>query len=552
MRVAILGFLLLVVRPAAAQRVLGIGGDAATLPAGVLRVGISAIWDRANERYDADGILYPLGANASTTSWNGRYDSRLALAQGLVALLSGQSDFDATLGTLTIGRRDASADAVLSVEAGVLSRLTIGARIQNSSHGIEPRILLNPGRVEGTMGFNPAWTNTTARNRNALIVSQFDSAVAQTTRRVGLCQGTPSTPGCGAILANVAGAEALVMNATAFASALNTLYGGRKGSSGLPFVPTAGSAAYLAMSQRILGYGDQFKALGITTLGTQVPTAAGLFSLADLNALLTDSLYGYGMQSIRTVHAYGTGELAVHAKLRVFDMLGAENASIRGFKIRQAIEGFIRVNGGSAPDVTEPFAPMAGEGSGAMAARSYTDLFYGERWSTSIVASIESPQQADYTMRVAAADAPSVGGMPFPLQPASREIRATKRPAARLDLQITPRVSVARNLWLGASWHFARQDAETWNVRTASGDGAAAWSVKDIAAFTSGTGWSEHRLTLGGTYSTVSAVRDGTATLPFDVTYEHAQTITGRGWRVSHLNRDVVTVRWYPRIWGRW
>jgi hypothetical protein len=44
------------------------------------------------------------------------------------------------------------------------------------------------------MGFNPAWTSTTARDRNAALVTQFDSAVTQTTRRITQCQSAPSPP----------------------------------------------------------------------------------------------------------------------------------------------------------------------------------------------------------------------------------------------------------------------------------------------------------------------------------------------------------------------
>src|SRR3972149_748247 len=64
--------------PLAAQRALGLGDDAATLPKGVLRVGAGLQWDRANERYDAQGKLRPLGASASTSSWNGQYNTSLA------------------------------------------------------------------------------------------------------------------------------------------------------------------------------------------------------------------------------------------------------------------------------------------------------------------------------------------------------------------------------------------------------------------------------------------------------------------------------------------
>ena len=88
-------------RPAGAQRVLGIGDDASTLPRGVLRVTAGVLWERANERYDADGKLHTLGASTSASVWNGRYDPRLAAADPLVVALSGLAGF---IGMLSFAR----------------------------------------------------------------------------------------------------------------------------------------------------------------------------------------------------------------------------------------------------------------------------------------------------------------------------------------------------------------------------------------------------------------------------------------------------------------
>ncbi|HEY3286914.1 MAG TPA: hypothetical protein VGJ96_07300 [Gemmatimonadaceae bacterium] len=543
--------LLLAAAPAAAQRALGIGGDASTLPTGVLRIGTSALWDRANERYDASGKLRPLGASASAASWNGGYDASLAAAAPLVSALSGVAGFDPSLGALAIGRRDASTDAALSAEVGVMARLTIGAQLRVANHAIEPRIQLNAGRVEGSMGFNPAWANKSARDRNTALLTQFDSALAQTTRRIAQCQAGPTATGCAPIAANVAGAQTLVSNAAAFAAALNQLYGGRRNSAGLPFVPVANGAAQQAIDQRVQGYRDQFAALGITAIGTQGPVAAALFSHGNLATLLTDSLYGYRLRPLRAVHAYGLGEVSLHAKARVFDMLGADSAIIRGFAVRQSVGATVRLSGGSSPDADEPFAPVAGEGGSGFTLQSFTDLFYNQRFSASIVVGVDNAQAQEYAARIPSATAPSVGGVPFPLVPADREVQLTRTPGARLDISVTPRVALARNIWLGASWTFARQAADRWSTAALPASIAGAVESADVQAWASGTDWTEQRVALGGTYSTVAAAHEGHAKVAFDVSYEHQQTLTGNGWRVSHLSRDVVTVRWYPRIWGR-
>jgi len=541
--------LLAAVQSAAAQRSLGMGDDASTLPSGRLRLSVGGLWDRANERYDADGKLRPLGASA--TPWNGAYDPRLTTASALVTTLSGLSSFDGSLGSLTIKRRDASTDALFGAEYGVFPWLTVAARLRIASHGIEPYIALNPRGIEGSMGLNPAWLHADARDRNALLVTQFDSAIAQTSRRISTCQVSPATAGCAPIIANVAGAQSLVTNATAFANALNSLYGGRKNAAGLPFVPVANAAAQLAINQRVLGYRDQFASLGNGAIGTSGPAAAVLMSPSDLSTLLTDSLYGYMLRPLRTVHAYGIGDISASAKLRVYQTVGDDTASIRGFAFRQAVGVSVRVNGGASPGANEPYAPMTGNGSGGYALQSFTDLFYGARLAATVVLGLEQSLAQDYAARIPSVSAPTVGGVSFPLVFADREVVLSRTPGSRVDIAVTPRMALTGNIWLGASWTYASQGADTWTTTGAAASSSASAISSDAQTWAAATNWTEQRLVLGGTYSTVEAVHEGRAKLAFDVTFQHEQTIAGSGWRVPHLSRDVVTVRWYHRLWGR-
>ena len=177
----------------------------------MLRITAGALWDRANERFDADGKLRPLGAASSVSSWDGRYDARLGAANPLVSTLSGLTGFDASLGALSIARRDASVDAPLGLEFGVMSRLTVGVRLRAASHAIEPAVTHQSGAHRGHHGVQPRMDqHRGARSQNALLVAQFDSAAAQTTRRIAQCQALPATSGCGSLLAGLPAAQALV------------------------------------------------------------------------------------------------------------------------------------------------------------------------------------------------------------------------------------------------------------------------------------------------------------------------------------------------------
>ena len=419
-----------------------------------------------------------------------------------------------------------------------------------ASHAIEPSVGINPGRIEGTMGFNPAWNNTAARDRNSQLLAQFDSATAQMTRRIAQCQASPATAGCASVLANVPGAQGLVARGGAFASALNQLYGGRAGAAGLPFVPVGNGVAQQAINQRVQGYRDQFTALGNGAIGTQGPAGSALFSPSDISRLLTDSLYGYLLRPMRAVHAYGPGEIAVRLKLRLFQTIGDDTATIRGFAVRQSAGASLRLGGGSDPAADEAFAPTTGEGSSGFGAQSFTDLWYGNRLSASIVLGFDQGQAQEFVTRIPDAATPSIGGAPFPILLGEREVTLSRTPGSRLDITVTPRVSLTRNIWIGGSWAWSRQEADSWRL-TASPPEDLSTLAADAQAWAAGTDWSEHRLGLGGTYSTVAAARAGRARWAFDVTYQHQQTSIGRGWRVPRITRDVVSVRWYPRFWGR-
>ena len=535
--------------PVAAQRVLGPWDDASTLRAGTLRVSLGALWDRANERYDANGKLHALGAAASPTSWNGAYDARLLAANPLVANLSGIGAFDASLGTLQVGRRDGSTDVPISVELGVLSRLTLGASVRVVSHSIETGVVINPGRIEGTMGFNPAWFTSGAYDRNTLIVSQFDSASAQTSRRLAQCQASPAGAGCSSLLGNVSGVQALIASAAVFANTLNALYGGRANAAGLPFVPVSNTTAQLAIDQRIQGYRDQFAAYGNSNIGTQGPAGATRFSSNDVARLLSDSLYGYGLRPLRNVHAYGLAEATVTAKARLFDNTGADTSAIRGFKIRQSAGIALRLGGANAPAADEVFAPSAGSIGGGVTAQSFTDLFYGSRLAASVSVAFSNYGAEDFAVRLPSADAPAVGGVAFPFLRADRQVNLSRTPGARLDVGVMPRLAVTRSIWLGAAWMYSRQAADSWSI-TSTPDGDTALP-RDATTWAAGTDWVEHRIGLGGTYSTAAAYRAGKARYNFDVSYEYQQVTTGAGVRVAKLTRDVVSVRWYPTVWGR-
>src|SRR4051812_12146435 len=98
--------------PASAQRVLGVGDDALVLPAGVFRLRTIGQWTWFNERYGMDtpgrpnGALEPLGVDFTLDTIGTRQFPNLASLQTGLQSLTGNPNWNATLGNTVVNLRD--------------------------------------------------------------------------------------------------------------------------------------------------------------------------------------------------------------------------------------------------------------------------------------------------------------------------------------------------------------------------------------------------------------------------------------------------------------
>src|SRR5436190_1541236 len=98
--------------PAAAQRVLGPGDDAAVLPAGVFRFRILDQWTSFDQRYGKDtpghanGALEPLGVDFTLDTIGVVQFPNVASLQSGIRSLTGMPNFGLTLGNTVVRLRD--------------------------------------------------------------------------------------------------------------------------------------------------------------------------------------------------------------------------------------------------------------------------------------------------------------------------------------------------------------------------------------------------------------------------------------------------------------
>jgi len=534
-------------RPVAAQRVIGAGDDAVTLPRGGFRFALGGEHTAQRDRW-RDGRLEGLGGPMTSGAFGALQFSMLAPVEQTVRAL-GVNDFNASLGVSTLDARQRFFVTPLSVEYGLSDRITLGARAALVRSRVEAQFRIRGDTGRATLGINPITAGSAVAVNNLTAIGAYSSAATNLGARLTACQGNPgAAPQCPTILAEAAAVTALISRTSAFATGLTSLYGaGLVG--GRRYVPLAGSAADSALRERADSMRVAFERYGITnvTSSTGLPLGAQLpVSGADIDRLFADSVEGYGARRLGDGSIIELGDVHLSAKVRLFDSFGPVVSrfapGVRG--IRQSLLVDVRLGTGT-PERPDAFLDLGtGTGTAAFAVRSLTDVVVNDRFWTTLSAGFSRAVAQDLTLRV-----PSDTGGGF--LESWRETTVPVTPGAQLDVAIAPRWQVSDYIALGALWQWRGKTADRHAIDSTATTPFGATvpllgSILDDASESS-----EQRFGWTATYSTLASRARGRPGMAFEISYSHLQSYSSGTGVVPKQWEDRLQLRYYTRFLGR-
>jgi hypothetical protein len=536
---------------ARAQAVLGPGDDATTPTRGRLRITIGNEWERYTEQYvgGATGAAQPLAAALQSDSLGPRQLPSLAPTEQALARLSGDASFRLTLGRSVAGANTNITRTPITAELGLLHRLALVVTLPIVRTRTVIFFNVNPTGAGGNVGANPARLgDATAVARAAEIYSQVRVADSTLAARLAECRGGSTAAYCAAILSDQAAVEALIVEARQFAQDFALVYG--VGAAPGAFVPQEGSAAQQGIERHIGALRQSFSTYQVGGITDTVPVAAtAAVGQRDLDRILTDSSLRIDLGAIRTVDRLWIGDLELGARLAFLNTLSSsERRAPRGFNVRSTLGALLRLGTGHAPAPDTLFAVPTGDGQTDVEMRSRTDVIFGRRLWANLDARYGWQLPDRRTLRIR--DAPLDFLAPLYTR---REVRRDL--GDYFELGVTPRLVLSRYFAVGALYDFRRKYRDAYSGRfvvDTAVTGMAAPLTLDASTLGRDTGTEAHRVGVGFAFSTLAAYESGKVSWPFEVSYQHLETVAGRGGYLPKSSEDRVSVRVQTRLfWWR-
>jgi hypothetical protein len=519
------------------------------VPRGSIRFSATSDWTSFDQRFGGGTAAtgpQSLGSDFTLDTIGIRQFPSLTGLQSELRALAGDANWNPTLGNSVLNLRDRVSAYTFSVEAGLAKRISLSVDVPYVVTRASPFFNVNTSGAEGNIGFNPALTNTAAAAQNTTLLSQFTASAASLTQKLADCGTNPGASGCPELNAQRAAAQSLIDNSTAFATGVNTVY------SASPFVPIRGTDAQLAIEARVAAFKalySQFAGFGVPQITSSGPFASqNRLTVIDAQQVLTDPAFGISADSLSTSTRSHFGDIAVGAKLSLFDSFrGSTRArmSPHGLNFRTAIGGAFQLPTGQV-ESPDNFLDIGTGGTKAIEGRWFADLLIGSHFWESFVVRINKPFADDQEMRIV--DAPGTAFAPlYARQMVHRALGRT------LQFETSPRLVINDFFSIGGQYIYRHKAQDQYSGTFTIP--AAVTGSSDITLDASGLGidseTKEQRAAGGLTYSNLYAFDQGRAKLPFEVSYLHAQTISGSGRAQPKSFSDTIQLRVYISLFGR-
>lgn len=518
---------------AIAQSITPLLPDAGVLPRSVVRVRQLVTFTRWDDLL-GDGGQRNIASILATDSVGIAQLPALAPVEASIRAASGISNFRVTAGNIVAAANSRIMSAPLVIEYGLFSRLTLGVAVPLVMTRTTLEAQLNPARGIANVGANPAQLGVAgAFEQNAAFVNALRDARATLLTRLSDCQANPSGAGCATLLAQATEAQSLAANTEAFASALENLYGtDPQTHPGQPFVPVAQSPVQRVIGDRITAIIQQYQ----TFLGTQIEgnvvSAAGPLA----NAGLQDLLQSVGRDTLASTDRTSIGDISVGLTFQLLNSLRANaDSTSGGVRYRAAINGTFRIGTGQPANPNRLFDVGTGYGQNGIEGGGALELWLGNRLSLSAVGSYTHQLGTIDVMRV-----PNAAGSAYPL---ALPFFGTYSAGDVLQASVSPRIRLAGSLGLTGEYSLIRVGADKYTVGGPLIDIDNVEQIPPTEPFGLAARTAQ-QIGVGFTYSAAIG-RRGPGALPFEVKFNHLETITGSGGPVAKTSRDLIELRVY-------
>ena len=518
--------------------------DAAPISAGMLRLSIANVWTRYDQRFAASGASVPLGDELSADSLGSAQFPRLLPIEAGLRTLAVDPALRLSLGRLRVGSNARVVVTPIALEYGVTRRFSIGVLIPIVETRRVAIATVSGDSTRANVGYVPTTLRPAAAAANALVSSAFKKAADSLGVLLNNCPSNPGASGCAAVNANRADATAARARAQAFADAATTL--GTTPDQALVAPRKSSDLADTLEARRIQLNARLQQYLGASAgAATGVFTAPTDFSYIDLNgrngvpAFLGGPLGG-GLDSIHTTERIGFGDIAIGARLLVFDHFQSGSAPPPRVQTRLAVGAAVRLPT-SLPDTAQSLLDIGtGDGAG-VDLHSAWDIIVGHvgatigaRYSKSFGRTVQAPLVND-----------PLAVYPYPLFGPR-----TRTAGDVFGLDVTPRILVTDWLALDGHYGLERVGPTTFSPATiAQTDPCATCqsllgSTVDVSTGASRTA---QRYGVGLRYSTVDAFARGQARYPVEIAYAHLETASGDA-GLPKQTREQIEVRLFYQL----
>jgi hypothetical protein len=514
-------------RRATAQSTTSLLPDATVLPGQSFRLRVLTSFTRYDALLGGSPSPRNIGSLLATDSLGVAQVPAFSAIQSAIQDASGLSNFRLTAGQIGAVADSRIVTAPLIVEYGVTSRLTLGLVIPLVETRTSLVAGLNQQIGHANVGLNPAAGGGPVAASNGAFVASVLGAATALQNQLAQCQTSPSSGSCPSLLSQQAAAQSLIQSSTAFAAAVERLYGTTT-TAGQALIPLDLTPSEVAIETKIQSLRDQYQALlGSDPIAGTVSGAHGPAAFGTLQSLLT----ALGRDTLQSTDHSSIGDITVGASYQIANTFTDTTAGGRGRHYRLTANGTFRIGTGQPANRNRFFDVATGYGQPGIEAGMAGDLQLTPRVSGSTIVS--------YTQQlgsVAVNAIPNPGNLVFPLD---FPVPGSYTAGNVMCLSVIPRYRLSGYFALTGRYTVIHVTDDQYTAAPIAGATGTTISTVGTPASTA------QQLGIGFTYSTVTANVRGPGRLPFEVSFDHLETIAASGGPTAKTSRDQLELRVY-------